>query len=193
KPADGVRQLHAGAGRARAAADDRHPGGDEILARNRMDFGVAALAVLWLAMLVTGAGPLDRQLLQMLYAADRSAVRDAVIVVTQLGSWSVLLTLATIGAAWLIYRRKVRGALLLLAITLVGLLLIDLQKLGIGRLRPQSEVHRVLVGDLSFPSGHAGNTMIVFMSLALLVAPRRFRNLAVAAALVGTAAVGITR
>jgi undecaprenyl-diphosphatase len=158
-----------------------------------MDFGVAALAVLWLAMLVTGAGPLDRQLLQMLYAADRPAVRDAVIVVTQLGSWSVLLTLATIGAAWLIYRRKVRGALLLLAITLVGRLLIDLQKLGIGRLRPQSEVHRVLVGDLSFPSGHAGNTMIVFMSLALLVAPRRFRNLAVAAALVGTAAVGITR
>jgi len=35
--------------------------------------------------------------------------------------------------------------------------------------------------------------MIVFLSLALLVAPRRFRKLAVAAALIGTAAVGITR
>ena len=144
-------------------------------------------------MLLWGAGPLDRQLLHALYAADCPAVRDAVIVVTRLGNGSVLLTLTLVGTAWLIYPRKVRAALLLLAITLVGRLLIDLQKLGIGRLRPQSEIHRVAVGDLSFPSGHAGNSMIVFLSLALLVAPRQFRKLAVAAAFVGTAAVGITR
>jgi undecaprenyl-diphosphatase len=144
-------------------------------------------------MLVAGAGPLDRQLLHTLYAADRPAIRDAVIVVTSLGNWLVLLTLTLIGAAWLLYRREARSAFLLLATTLAGRLLVDLEKLDIGRLRPQSEVHRVLVGDLSFPSGHAGNSMIVFLSLAMLVAPRRFRQFAVAAALVGTAAVGITR
>jgi undecaprenyl-diphosphatase len=155
--------------------------------------GVAALALLWLAMLAAGGGPLDRQLLHAFYAADRPAIRAAVIVVTSLGNWSLLLTLTLIGAAWLLYRREARVALVLLVITLVGRLLVDLEKLGIGRLRPQSEVHRVLVGDLSFPSGHAGNSMIVFLSLALLVAPRRFRQFAVAAALVGTAAVGITR
>jgi membrane-associated phospholipid phosphatase len=154
---------------------------------------VAALVALWLAMLLTGTGPLDHRLLHVLYSADKPAFGSAVIFVTNLGQWLVLVTLTLLGAAWLLYRRQARVALLLLAITLVGRLLADLQKLGIGRLRPEDEVHRVAVRDLSFPSGHAANTMIVFLSLALLVAPRRYRYLAVPIALVATAAIGITR
>jgi membrane-associated phospholipid phosphatase len=144
-------------------------------------------------MLLGGTGPLDHQLLHALYSADTPTVRGAVMFVTNLGNWSVLVTLTLVGAGWLLYRGKARSALLLLAITLVGRLLVDLQKVGIGRLRPDDQVHRVPVSDLSFPSGHAGNTMIVFLSLALLVAPRRYRYLAVPIALIGTAAVGITR
>jgi membrane-associated phospholipid phosphatase len=144
-------------------------------------------------MLLTGTGPLDHQLLHALYSADTPAFRGAVMFVTNLGQWQVLVTVTLIGAGWLLYRRQGRVALLLLAITLVGRLLADLQKLGVGRHRPEDEVHRVTVRDLSFPSAHAANTMIVFLSLALLVAPRRYRTLAVPIALVGTAVVGTTR
>jgi len=154
---------------------------------------VAALAVVWLAMLVTGTGPLDHWLLHALYSADTPAVRGSVILVTNLGQWVVLVTLTLIGVVWLLYRRKARFALFLLVITLAGRLLADLQKLGIGRHRPEDEAHLVTVRDLSFPSGHAANTMIVFLSLALLVAPRRYHYLAVPIALAATAAVGITR
>jgi undecaprenyl-diphosphatase len=144
-------------------------------------------------MLLGGTGPLDHQLLHALYSADTASVRGAVIVATNLGNWAVLVTLTLIGAGWLLYQRKARVALLLVAITLAGRFLVDLQKVGIGRLRPADEVHLVNVSDLSFPSGHAANTMIVFLSLALLVAPRRYRYLAVPIALIGTAAVGMTR
>ncbi|WP_309661627.1 phosphatase PAP2 family protein [Sphingomonas sp.] len=144
-------------------------------------------------MAFAGTGPLDHRLLAALYTADRPAMRGAVIGITNLGSWPVLVTLTLIGLGWLLYRRQVRLALLLLATTLIGRMLADLLKLGIGRHRPQDEVHLVTVRDLSFPSGHAANTMIVFLSLALLVAPPRFRHLAVPVALFGTGAVGITR
>ena len=144
-------------------------------------------------MMLLGTGSRDHQLLSALYSADPLAIRGAVIFATNLGNWWVLVTLTLLAAAWLLYRGRARSALVLLAITLVGRLLVDLQKAGIGRLRPEDQVHLVPVTNLSFPSGHAGNTMIVFLSLALLVTPRRFRYLAVALALFGTAAVGITR
>ena len=151
------------------------------------------LAVLWLAMLLAGTGPFDHRLLHAFYSADTPAVRGAVMLVTNLGQWWVLVTLTLIGVAWLAYRRKARVALVLLAITLAGRFLAELQKLAIGRHRPEDEAHLVLVRDLSFPSAHAANTMIVFLSLALLVAPRRYHYLAVPIALFATAAIGITR
>ena len=154
---------------------------------------VAALVALWLAMLLGGTGPFDHQLLAALYAADTPAVRGAVLFVTNLGQWQVLVTATLIGLAWLLLRRQMRVALLLLAITLAGRFLVDLVKVGVGRHRPVDQVHLVPVKDLSFPSAHAANTMIVFLSLALLVAPRRYRPITVTIALAATAAVGITR
>ena len=154
---------------------------------------VASLLALWLAMMLAGTGLLDHQLLHALYAADTPAVRGAVILVTNLGQWWVLVTLTLLGVAWLLYRRRARVALFLLATTLSGRLVAELQKLAIGRHRPEDEAHLVIVRDLSFPSAHAANAMIVFLSLALLVAPRRYRYLAVAIALAASAAIGITR
>jgi undecaprenyl-diphosphatase len=144
-------------------------------------------------MMVAGTGPLDHRLLAALYAADRPGLRGAVIAVTNIGNWWVLVTMTLLGAAWLLYRRRTRSGLTLLAITLVGRLLVDLQKAGIGRLRPDDQIHLVRVDTLSFPSGHAGNTMIVFLSLALLAVPPRFQRFTVPIALIGTVAVGITR
>ena len=158
-----------------------------------MASAIAALAALWLAMLLGGTGPLDHQLLHTLYSADTPAMRGGVMFVTNLGQWQVLVTATALGLAWLLYRRQVRAALLLLAITLAGRSLADLEKLAIGRHRPVDEAHLVVVKDLSFPSAHAANTMIVFLSLALLAAPPRYRRLAVPLALIGTLAVGLTR
>jgi membrane-associated phospholipid phosphatase len=156
-------------------------------------WGAAALAALWLAMMLTGTGPADHMLLHALYAADQPDLRPWVIFVTYVGQWPMLIVLTLIGVLWLLYRREPRRALLLLSITLIGRALIDLQKFGIGRLRPEDQVHLVPVKSLSFPSGHSGNTMIVLLSLALLVPPPRYRTVAIIVALVASIAIGITR
>jgi membrane-associated phospholipid phosphatase len=159
----------------------------------RASGGVAALAALWLAMMLTGTGALDHRLLHALYAMDRPALRAGVIAVTNLGEPWVMVALALVGVAGLLVSRRPRSALLLLAITLVGRGLVELQKLGIGRLRPEDQVHLVPVKSLSFPSGHAANSMIFFLSLALLAPGPRWRRLAVPLALAASAAVGLTR
>jgi undecaprenyl-diphosphatase len=144
-------------------------------------------------MMLMGTGPADHILLHALYAADQPGLRPWVILLTNFGSWPVLIMLTLIGALWLLYRREARRALLLLSITFIGRALIDLQKFGIGRLRPEDQAHLVPVKSLSFPSGHSGNTMIVFLSLALLVPPPPYRTVAIIVALVASVAIGITR
>jgi undecaprenyl-diphosphatase len=144
-------------------------------------------------MLVGGTGPVDVALLRVLYAGQEPALRSAALLVTNLGEWQVLLPLTLLGAAWLVYRSRIRSALLLLAVVLIGRILVELQKWAIGRLRPEDVAHLVPVKSLSFPSAHAANSMITFLSLALLIAPERHRKAAVAAALAGTFAIGITR
>src|SRR4051794_312135 len=144
-------------------------------------------------MLVGGTGWLDRALLEALYSGDDPPVRAAALAITLAGQWEVLLPLALIGTLWLVYRKRLRSALLLVSVALVGRGLVELQKLGIGRLRPEDRAHLVPVKTLSFPSAHAANSMILMLCLALLVAPERHRNAAVTAALIGTLLVGLTR
>jgi undecaprenyl-diphosphatase len=152
-----------------------------------------ALLAAWLAMLVGGTGPIDRALLAFLYSADDPPLRSAALAVTLIGEWQVLLPLAVIGASWLLYRRHVRSALLLIVIALIGRGLVELQKWGIHRLRPDDLEHLVPVKSLSFPSAHAANSMTLFLALALLVAPERNRRAATAAALLGALLIGISR
>ena len=45
----------------------------------------------------------------------------------------------------------------------------------------------------SFPSGHAGNTMAVFLSVALIAAPPAWRRSAVILAIGLSVAIGLTR
>ena len=154
---------------------------------------VAFFGVLWLCMMMLGAGEVDRVLLNALYAADRPALRTAATFITLLGNWEAVILLSLIAAAWLLNRGKSRLALLLMSVTLLGRGLVVIQKLGISRLRPDEVEHLVPVKSLSFPSGHAGNSMILFLSLAMIAAPREQRWWAVPAALTGTFLVGISR
>ena len=46
---------------------------------------------------------------------------------------------------------------------------------------------------MSFPSGHAANSMITFLALALILAPARYRAAAIAAATAASVLIGSTR
>ena len=152
-----------------------------------------AMLALWLLMMVSGTGPLDRTLLEALYAAHRPALRSFALFVTFFGEWQVVIVVGVITAGWLLYRGKMRSALLLIGITFLGRGLIQLQKVGIHRLRPEDTEHLVPVKSLSFPSAHAGNSMILLLSVALIAVPPQHRRWTVPAALLGTFIVGISR
>ena len=155
--------------------------------------GVSGLAVLWLAMMTGGTGPLDRAVLRALYSANHPAIERIALFLTWLGDWPVLLPLTLIAVAFLVARRHARAALLLLATTLLGRGLVEAQKYGIHRLRPDDIEQLVPVKTPSFPSAHAANSMIFFLSIALLAVPERHRKIAVAIALLTSFAVGLTR
>lgn len=144
-------------------------------------------------MMAFGTGPVDRAVLAFLYSAEQPAFRSVAQVITLVGEWQSMLALVAVAALWLLYRRRVRAALLFAGVTLSGRLLILLQKESIGRMRPDSEEHLVVVRSLSFPSAHTANSMIVFLALAIFAVPERHRRVAVLLALVATLVVGLSR
>ena len=74
-----------------------------------------------------------------------------------------------------------------------GRLVVELLKLAVDRPRPSFDPQPVAVSSLSFPSAHAANSMITFLTVALLIIPVRYRGMAVTAAISLSAAVGLTR
>jgi membrane-associated phospholipid phosphatase len=151
------------------------------------------LMSLWLVMMIGGTGPADRFLLGELYAADRPVLRSFALTATIFGNGQIVILISVAIAAWLLYAGHRRSALLLLGITLTGRLLVELQKIGISRLRPADLEHLAPVKSLSFPSAHAANSMILFLTIAAIVPKREHRRWAVIAALCGSFLVGISR
>jgi undecaprenyl-diphosphatase len=79
-------------------------------------------------------------------------------------------------------------------VTLAGRGLSELEKYGIERPRPQIVPHLVSEYTPSFPSGHATSSMIVYLTLALVLAEgTRWRHLAVAAAVALSILIGLSR
>ena len=159
--------------------------------------GLAALAGLvavWLAMLLLGAGPADRDVLLALYAADEPWLALAALGFTQIGNWSTVVGITLAGALWLLWRGRRWHALTLLVASFTGRVLVILQKAYFARLRPEEDLRLVEVHYQSFPSGHSANSMIVLLALALLLFddPGR-RRIAAAAAVSLSLLVGISR
>lgn len=166
--------------------------------------GIGLLAVAALALLAAGrlVGPLpfawDAWLIRSLRASGGPRwVGDAAVNLTALGSGTVL-TLVVIAVAGLLFLRRLwLTALLLIVATWTGGRVVALVKDAVGRARPTLVDHLVPVSHASFPSGHAANSAIVYLSLAALasqvVRERAVRRYLLLAAVLLTLAIGASR
>lgn len=160
----------------------------------RLALALAALALLWGAMLWLGTGPVDNWILHSLYAGGDNARTVAALIVTRLGDPDLLTLVIGVAAVLLLARRKGRSAAVLLGISLSGRLFVDLQKALIARPRPDAYLHLIGTRTDSFPSGHAASSILVWVTLASLI-PReaRGRRPALVAAILAAAAAGVSR
>lgn len=138
---------------------------------------------------------LDIALIHQLHEVRNAApgLTLSAIAVTHAGS-----AFGTIGgglgvSAWLAWRGERWRAAILGATVLGERLVVDGMKLVIDRPRPTFDLHPVPTHSSSFPSGHAGNSMAVFLAIALIAAPRAYRLPAVVSALLASLLVGVTR
>lgn len=160
----------------------------------RVTVAAALLALLWLAMLTAGTGPADDAILHALYAGGHPLLAPIARGFTLLGEAVFLIALGVAFALFLWAKGRGRYGLVVVAVTLLGRGLVEAQKYGIARLRPEDEVHLVPVSTPSFPSGHASSSMIVYLTLALVLASgTRWKRPAVAAALVLSFCIGLSR
>ncbi len=154
---------------------------------------LAGLALVWGAMLWLGGTGADRTILRAIYEAG-APLREIARAVTHLGAYPVLAGFALIGLIGLVARGEGRRALLLALLATTGPLLVELQKSWIGRLRPHDQEHLTAVQSFAFPSGHSANSLLIWLSLALLcVVDPRARRAAIALALLTASLVALSR
>ena len=155
---------------------------------------LAGLVALWGAMLWLGTGAVDHAVLDALYAGGDGVRASFARVITRFGDPDLLLLVTGLLALLLIARRDFRPAALLLAISLSGRAVVNLQKAWIARPRPDAHLHLIDTRTDSFPSGHAACAVLVWVTLALLI-PReaRWRRPAIASALFVSFLSGLSR
>lgn len=124
-------------------------------------------------------------------------LREAMIDFTALGGGPVLTSVVVIALGLLAVRRLWLTAGLVLAATLLGSILSAQAKLLFARPRPDLVDHLVEVRGLSFPSGHATNSAIIYLTLALIISQvvpgRRTRAYIIGVAVLLAGIIGISR
>lgn len=169
-------------------------------------FGAAAIAVVLVGAMLLGNPPFawDRALLLALRVPGDPAqpigpawLREALIDITALGGVTILTLTVAVVAGLLMVERLWLSAAMVVAATLSGSILSTQAKFWVGRPRPALADHLVQVSGLSFPSGHATNSAIVYLTLASLVAQvvhgRRIRSYTFGAAILLVGAIGTSR
>ncbi len=124
-------------------------------------------------------------------------LKTAMIDLTAMGSETIL-TLTTLAAvAFLLLRKRGRQALLLAVAVGGGAIISGILKGQFARPRPDIVPHLVPVSSGSFPSGHAMNSAIVYLTIAVLVArsykESRTRLFIVGLAAIMTFTIGVSR
>jgi undecaprenyl-diphosphatase len=154
----------------------------------------ALLAVVWLAMLTGGTGPLDRCTYEALYVGGHPVLIAIAKALSLLGNPTTLIAATAAITILLWWRGHRHTALTLVAVTLVGRGVNSILKLDAARARPNLEPHLTVEHTNSFPSGHAAGSMIFFLALALLLTHRGpGRRWAAGAAIAVSVLIGISR
>jgi len=137
----------------------------------------------------------DRAIIQSatLFRQPRPELTGATVWFTQLGGSMFLLPLTAIVALLTWFRGRRVETAWLLGSTLSGRLVIELLKWWTDRPRPSFDAHPVTVLSQAFPSGHAGNSMLTYVAIALFAVPPQWRREALGAAIVLSLLVGATR
>ena len=124
-------------------------------------------------------------------------LRQAMLDITALGGEAVLTLMTAIVAGYLLTIRKAATAAFLVSAVAGGALVGSLLKQLFDRPRPDIVHHLVDVYNASFPSGHAMNSAIVYLTLGALLArtekSRLPRTYIIAVALLLTLMIGTSR
>ena len=137
---------------------------------------MVALPFAFLLLQVRRSGPLltvDREVAQGLHDAvrGRDALTAILKAITAIGTFFGHGTLVIVGTVVLIRARRRRLVEFLLVTTVFGWLLNNLVKIAVGRQRPTFEEPLATAHGLSFPSGHAMNSVVVLGALLLVFLP----------------------
>jgi undecaprenyl-diphosphatase len=97
-------------------------------------------------------------------------LRQVMIDVTALGSVAVLTIITTIAAGYLVAAKKPALAAFAAGAVVGGALISTLLKFTYARTRPDIVAHLVGTDSASFPSGHAMNSAVTYLTLAVLLA-----------------------
>ena len=146
----------------------------------------------------------DRMILQGLRSPADNALpigprwlRGAMVDLTALGGVTVLTLVTALIAGYLVASRKVATAAFLVTAIAGGAMLSVVLKSMVGRSRPDLVAHLVDVHSTSFPSGHAMNSAVTYLTLGALLARaetgRHVRIYLLAVAIALTLVIGASR
>ncbi len=179
--------------------------------RTRLLAGLAAIAAacfvflkIWSEVTEPGSRTLDSAILLSMRVAGHPDIpigpvwlREVMAEISSLGGGTAL-TLLLIGACgYLIVKGAGKRALWLAGAVLSGSLAVTLLKHFFGRPRPELIDHLVGTQTLSFPSGHAANSALVYLTIAALASDhepsRAARIYLLAVAITLTLLIGFSR
>ena len=149
-------------------------------------------------------GAFDKSILIALRQSDDlsrpigpDALKTAMIDMTALGSETILTLVTIMAIGFLLLRKRNRQALLVAVAVGGGAILSGILKASFSRARPDVVPHLVYADSGSFPSGHAMNSAIIYLTIAVLIArsyeDMRTRYFIVGLATLATLTVGFTR
>jgi undecaprenyl-diphosphatase len=109
------------------------------------------------------------------FRAGHTWVAEVMRDLSGLGSTAVLTLFTAVAVGYLAVIRARLIALLVMAAVITGSMGVSLLKSQFGRPRPGAEFAELLAPGMSFPSGHATISAIVFLTVAALIANTRSR------------------
>jgi len=120
----------------------------------------------------------DNRLLHLAQAArsDRPWLVGVLQDLSALGSTTVLTLFTVVAVGYLTMVSSRSTGLLVAASTISAALVVAISKAAFARARPEAALAELVVPGLSFPSGHASISAVVFLTVGALVASTRSRT-----------------